>query len=299
MRKILLAADGSAPAEHAAKFLARLPHDEQYTLIVATALALPHASETTLSTKWKELCLEQDRVQAMDSFAKIKSQFDGANVEIKQLVQEGDAGETICDIARSLHCDLVVIGATGRSAIERILLGSTSDYIATHAPCSVLVIRPCLTVDRGKGLRIALGYEESRPAQAALEEIQEFKWGKHVQLHIVSVCQSLARLPSSAVDEIRLGAKRAFERLCDIGFPAQLHLIEEEHIGEGLVNYAEDHHCDIVVVGETPRTRLGRILMGSTTRFVLRHAPCSVWITRNRMINVSKMKPRAAEAVSS
>jgi len=298
MKTILLAADGSTPAERAAEFLARLPHDEKYTLIVATALALPHASETTLTTKWKQLCLEQDRAQATDSFEKISSQFEGANVDVKQIVQEGDAGETICDIARSHRCDLVVIGATGRSAIERILLGSTSDYIATHAPCSVLVVRPGMTIEQRDGLCIAIGYEESGPAQAALEEIEEFKWGKQVELHVVSVCQNLALLPSAAVDEIRMGAKRAFERLHGMAESTQTHLVEKNHIGEGLVNFAEDHHCDILVVGETPRTRLGRVLMGSTTRFVLRHAPCSVWITRNRVTNVSKMKSLAADAAS-
>jgi universal stress protein E len=38
--------------------------------------------------------------------------------------------------------DLVVVGSRGLSGVARVLLGSVSEYVATHARCSVLVVRP-------------------------------------------------------------------------------------------------------------------------------------------------------------
>ncbi len=38
--------------------------------------------------------------------------------------------------------DLLVVGSRGRSAARRILLGSVSTAMVTHAPCPVLVVRP-------------------------------------------------------------------------------------------------------------------------------------------------------------
>jgi nucleotide-binding universal stress UspA family protein len=61
-------------------------------------------------------------------------------------------------------------------------------------------------------------------------------------------------------------------------------LIEHEHIGNGLVNFAKDNQCDLIVVGEKPQSTLGRALLGSVSRFVLRHAPCSVWIARKATV---------------
>jgi nucleotide-binding universal stress UspA family protein len=38
--------------------------------------------------------------------------------------------------------DLVVVGHRGLSGVRRALLGSVSEHVTTHAPCSVLVARP-------------------------------------------------------------------------------------------------------------------------------------------------------------
>jgi nucleotide-binding universal stress UspA family protein len=61
-------------------------------------------------------------------------------------------------------------------------------------------------------------------------------------------------------------------------------LIEHEHIGNGLIKFVNDNQCDLIVVGETPQSTFGRALLGSVSRFVLRHAPCDVWIARNRSV---------------
>jgi nucleotide-binding universal stress UspA family protein len=44
--------------------------------------------------------------------------------------------------AKEVAADLVVVGATRHGLIERFLIGSVSYEVATHAPCSVLVVRP-------------------------------------------------------------------------------------------------------------------------------------------------------------
>lgn len=54
----------------------------------------------------------------------------------------GRPGSLICDKAHALDADLVIIGASGHGAIDRLLLGSVSYEVATTAPCSVLVVRP-------------------------------------------------------------------------------------------------------------------------------------------------------------
>ncbi len=52
----------------------------------------------------------------------------------------GDPGQEICAAARRWQADLIVVGRRDRSGIEELLLGSTSNYVMHHAPCSVLIV---------------------------------------------------------------------------------------------------------------------------------------------------------------
>lgn len=47
----------------------------------------------------------------------------------------------IGDRAKQCGADLIVIGRRGRKNISEILLGSVSNYVIHHAPCSVLVVQ--------------------------------------------------------------------------------------------------------------------------------------------------------------
>ncbi|MGH8003018.1 MAG: universal stress protein [Brasilonema sp.] len=62
----------------------------------------------------------------------------GVNAEFTQNL--GSPGRIICHLARSWGADLIVIGRRGRSGLTEFLLGSVSNYVLHHAPCSVFVV---------------------------------------------------------------------------------------------------------------------------------------------------------------
>ena len=53
----------------------------------------------------------------------------------------GDPAEEIMNMAAKQHTDMIVMGAKGLSAIDRILLGSVSTRVVQYANCPVLVVR--------------------------------------------------------------------------------------------------------------------------------------------------------------
>lgn len=53
----------------------------------------------------------------------------------------GEAGQSLCEVAQSWVADLIVVGRRGRKGLTEALLGSVSNYVLHHAPCSVLVIQ--------------------------------------------------------------------------------------------------------------------------------------------------------------
>ncbi|EKF50397.1 hypothetical protein C426_2237 [Lactococcus garvieae DCC43] len=39
------------------------------------------------------------------------------------------------------NIDLIVIGATGTDMFDRLLVGSTTNYVINHSPCNVIVVK--------------------------------------------------------------------------------------------------------------------------------------------------------------
>lgn len=63
----------------------------------------------------------------------------GVQAECRQV--SGSPARTICQWARDWQADLIVIGHRGRSGLSEMILGSVSNYVLHHAPCSVLMVR--------------------------------------------------------------------------------------------------------------------------------------------------------------
>jgi nucleotide-binding universal stress UspA family protein len=56
-------------------------------------------------------------------------------------VIDGDPGHLIVEQANAFNADAIFVGARGLGRMERLVLGSVSSYVVTHARCTVEVVR--------------------------------------------------------------------------------------------------------------------------------------------------------------
>jgi nucleotide-binding universal stress UspA family protein len=63
------------------------------------------------------------------------------DVAAEHVQRPGIPGKTICDMADSWNADMILMGSHGRSGLGELLMGSVSNYVTHHAPCSVMLIR--------------------------------------------------------------------------------------------------------------------------------------------------------------
>jgi len=63
------------------------------------------------------------------------------NVDIEIIVRTGDPRSEILQTAEEVGADLIAVGSTGKGLGARILLGSVSTYIMTHAKVTTVVVR--------------------------------------------------------------------------------------------------------------------------------------------------------------
>lgn len=90
----------------------------------------------TYQQRWE--AYEQKGLEELQQFA-AEARDLGLHAEFTQTA--GDPGRIVCDVARSWSADLIIVGHRGLAGIGELLLGSVSNYIMHHAPCSVLVVR--------------------------------------------------------------------------------------------------------------------------------------------------------------
>lgn len=63
----------------------------------------------------------------------------GVSTEYTQL--SGNPGRMICELADNWSADLILVGSRGLQGLKEMFLGSVSNYVTHHAPCSVLIVR--------------------------------------------------------------------------------------------------------------------------------------------------------------
>ncbi len=95
----------------------------------------------TKTMTWPGEFCRKEADELVASFAKtLRTKFAGVTTE--EVVLEGHAAEAIIDCAIDWQSDLIILGSHGKRGVSRFLIGSTASSVASHAPCSVLVVRP-------------------------------------------------------------------------------------------------------------------------------------------------------------
>ena len=64
-----------------------------------------------------------------------------AGFEVVSQLDEGDVRQVILEDAAAWPADMIVLGSHGRTGFNRFLLGSVSESVVRHAPCSVEIVR--------------------------------------------------------------------------------------------------------------------------------------------------------------
>ncbi len=139
-KKILLPTDGSKysqKAEQHAIFLAEKTGAEIIALSVIEnnfSIGLPDDTVDEINQLLKEETKEN-----LDKVNVLKNQLDD-NVKITPLIKEGSPAAVILDVAEEENIDLIVIGSSGKSGLDRFLMGSVATKVVKSAKCSVLVV---------------------------------------------------------------------------------------------------------------------------------------------------------------
>jgi nucleotide-binding universal stress UspA family protein len=147
--KILLTADGSDFSKEAADFCRNVVTDPKTAIIkIISAVEdpTPIAVEPFATTvEFYGQMIESITKRANEIVEQAKSQvnsiFPEGLGELTTEVISGSPERIIVETAQSWGADLIIVGSHGYGFWSRALIGSVSNSVVNHAPCSVLVVR--------------------------------------------------------------------------------------------------------------------------------------------------------------
>lgn len=155
-RSIVVATDGSKPAEEAVRQATDLASHEGARLHLVTAYPDPQMlrDPTTIWSNEPKGVIDSGRTgggartETVDLREIAESVLKRAareavskGVDVETHASEGEPAEVIINVANQVGADLIVIGSRGLTGIKRYLLGSVSTKVSQHAHCSVMIVR--------------------------------------------------------------------------------------------------------------------------------------------------------------
>ena len=132
MQKILLAYDGGDPAKHALTTAIDMAQKFGATISVISVVPF-HPGTRTPIDPWDDSAVHAKEL------LEAKQMLRENGIEAELLEPAGDPARTIERVAKEGGFDTIVLGSRGLGAIDRMLLGSVSEHVATHAEATVVI----------------------------------------------------------------------------------------------------------------------------------------------------------------
>lgn len=153
--KVLVAVDDSPYSNHVIDTVLRRHWSPDTQFKIVTVLEAPYVGDDD-DDKWKQQLseLQSRRHGHMTKLCseireRIESHIAGAKAHFE--IREGDPKVEIIDAAIDWSAEHILVGAHGRNICPHFLIGSVSRAIATHAPCSVEIVRAKSSVAKSHG----------------------------------------------------------------------------------------------------------------------------------------------------
>jgi nucleotide-binding universal stress UspA family protein len=275
--RILVAVDGSQESLHALQ--------ESYKLAKSwvTVVAVAPFYEGDLRLVGVPAAARLIREPCDTALARAQELAEAAGAVIQPVCERGEPHERIIALAQKGSRDLIVMGAKGHSAIERLLVGTVTRRVIGHTDIDVLVVPLQGTVGWD---RILLATDGSPDSEAATDRALTLARAYGSELLVVAAADFPAGLRGETTEagaQLLLHCRAEVDRVQELAEAARLRVrrfVREGPAFRVITDLAREEEVSLIIMGTRGRTGLKRLLLGSVTERVIGHAPCPVLVVK-------------------
>lgn len=290
--KLLIGYDGSSSADAALDDLkkAGLPERADVLIFGVAEVWLPPPEEAGEEQEFLTEGLRRKHAENLQILADAELSVNRAADRLQQMFPEwnvtaeatyGSPAWEILAKADEIKPHLIIVGAQGQTALDRVLIGSVSQKIVTEAKCSVRVSRGKIETDESAE-RIVIGYDGTKGADEVVEALSGRNWSENAEAKLIIVEDTALVRKSFTIEEEKIEetAGKISEKLSATGLKT-MPVVREGNPKQILVEEAENWGADTIFVGATKfNDFLSKYLLGSVSSAVVTRAHCSVEVVR-------------------
>lgn len=153
MKKILVALDDGETCQSVFNQAIELAQATQSKLTLISVLPLENHDIYNVppysDADWKAYAkrYQQAQTENLNLLKQFADTAQAVGIDTRLTQDNGNPGSAICKQAKTWGADLIIVGSHGRKGLSEMLLGSVSNYVVHHAPCSVMVVHGQILYD--------------------------------------------------------------------------------------------------------------------------------------------------------
>lgn len=270
--RILLATDGSAPADRAADAAIELAGRFDAAVHAVHAMEV---GELPADGDDPKGAVARQGAAAVERFVR-RAEEAGVQTTGATLERGAPVHERLVDYATDANVDLIVMGTSGHTGLDRVLLGSVSEQTLRMAPVPVMTFPEDATLEALE--TIVVPTDGSEVARAAASHAVDLAVTADAAVHAIividvsvlhdgagqeMVLEALSEVGRAAVEDVVSMAE-------DAGVEDVATRIIQGQPSSTVVDYASEVDGSLIVVGTHGHRGLDRLLLGSVAERVIR-----------------------------
>jgi nucleotide-binding universal stress UspA family protein len=277
--RVLIPTDGSDTAEAAAESAMTVAELFDAQLHVVHVLELGD-----LPAEYEDVGADEFAHSGDESVSRIADRAMARGLDVERNTFDGGSRvhEALLAYVDDHDVDLVVMGTHGRTGLDRLVLGSVAELVVRESPVPVLTVHEDGVLD-AEVEKVLAPTDGSDSALAAVDEAIEVVAETGASLHTIYAVDTHVVWggigAESVMEAMRTAGRKALDDVVDRATAAEVTVEASAMEGtphRAIVDYAEEHDVDLIVLGTHGRRGFDRYLLGSVAERVIRTAETPV-----------------------
>nr|WP_295868619.1 universal stress protein [uncultured Chitinophaga sp.] len=261
MKTILVPTDFSDTAYNAATYaLAMAPqlNVDRIVLYHAYELIVPIPDVPTAIPMVNPDDLRIASQEGLDKMQKELTQLAGAGVSIVTRADNTLLAATIDDVVKQEEAALIIMGITGGSKVEEILVGSNTIDVVKHTSCPVLIVPGKATF---KGItKIVFACDLRQVADTTpIAPLKKLLAAFHAELHVINIDHESRHFSTDTPFETLM-----LDTLLE-DYKPEYHFVDNPDVVQGITEFAESIQADLILTIPKKHGLFERIFKRSNT----------------------------------